>query len=76
VCCAAYALVALLRLATSAAPSAVEDEVEPAAVCVAWRATVCGSQYSARLPLEDLHCSALVRPSDKRISGASEGARL
>jgi hypothetical protein len=66
-CCAAYALVALLRAVTSPA----SDAGDPAAdVCVAWRATTCGTQYSGRLPLEDLHCSALIRPSDKRISGA------
>lgn len=42
--------------------------------CVAWRATLCGTQYSSRLPLEDLPCSALIQPAAKRVSG--EGGML
>ena len=71
-CCAAYALLALRRLATAPAPA----EAPATDVCVAWRATTCGTQYSGRLPLEDLHCSALIRPSDKRISGARRMRRV
>ena len=37
-------------------------------------ATLCGTQYSTRLPLEDLPCSALVSPASKRLSGYCECA--
>lgn len=53
-------------------PSRAPQVVEGA--CVAWRATLCGTQYSTRLPLEDLPCSALVSPASKRLSGYCECA--
>ncbi len=74
-CGGALALLQLLRRAPGGtAPSftahADDGDDDGGGVCVAWRATVCGSQYSSRKPLEDLPCSALIRPSEKRLSGA------
>jgi hypothetical protein len=73
----ALATLLLLRLlrprrAARLAPEASTrgDDSPPAGRCVAWRATQCGSQYSTRLPLEDLSCSTVIQPADKRMSGA------
>jgi hypothetical protein len=75
----AYALATLLllrllrpRRAARLAPEASTrgGDSPPAGRCVAWRATQCGSQYSTRLPLEDLSCSTVIQPADKRMSGA------
>ena len=75
-CGLALVLLQLLRSAPGTSPASGGGGVGggDAGVCVAWRATVCGSQYSARKPLEDLPCTAVIRPSEKRVSGAPRAA--
>jgi hypothetical protein len=62
------------RAVTAPAASGSAAGRERAAVCVAWRATRCGSVLAERVPTEDLPCYATIRPRDKHISGARHRA--